>query len=759
MRIYATWLAAVIMASFGHSSAWAQDDEWNVTGDVEVRVEEVSEDDNGQMAKFNEYRDVIDGATGDVNLRAENQDGTYRLDVMGDNLGRKDSSLNLGVGKYGLFSLDLLYDQSPHNFYDGAKTLYVETSPGVYEVPDTVQGNIQSAVDAGGSDGTTKELLEDYLSGAHEIDLALERKTLSADLKFNLTKNVNARLDVSREERQGKRQFAGYFWFGRVRELPEPIDYSTTIMNASVGYHDEDYKLLFGYNLSSFKNNVNTLTFDNIYQAEDTASFGSRGRMDLYPDNSSYNYHLSGAANLPFNSRLTGYWAFGHMSQNDQFMPDTINTVLTTDPLSRSSLDGKVDTETRNLRLNIKPVDMLTVNLKYRYYDYDNKTDVIDWYRYVRADAGMGGWRRNMPLSFKYERLGAGAALDIIDGLSASLAYQQEDRKREYREIADSKDKEYRIGVNYRPAGEMGWLFIKGSYTMGERRGDHYYDVTEEEGISADGFNAGAAGVAQLPMLQKFDIGDRDSTQLDLLAQLSPMQGDLVVTANYMSGKEDYKVMDRHIPTDTDPIPWVNYPGAEEIDKLFGLTSNEMNVIGVDATYAVSRNIVVSAFVTQETYKYSQRSRNSGGTISGSSSNDWKMDGEDSVSTWGLGLNGVLAQLVSFDAQYTLSDAKGKTTLSGPETEGTDVSIPDTKNKVQSFNIAVDYLLGKSFSIGLDYLYEKYEVTDWAIDNVALYAPAGDDPNANNLRGDIFMGIGNNSYDVNVIALVAKYKF
>ncbi len=74
-------------------------------------------DVKGSTAKFNEYRDLRDGVTGDVSLRYDG--GKDYLDFRAGDIGRKDQRYELEGGRRGTFQYQLGYDEIPHNYPSG----------------------------------------------------------------------------------------------------------------------------------------------------------------------------------------------------------------------------------------------------------------------------------------------------------------------------------------------------------------------------------------------------------------------------------------------------------------------------------------------------------------------------------------------------------------------------------------------------------------------------------------------------------------
>jgi hypothetical protein len=80
-------------------------------------------------------------------------------------------------------------------------------------------------------------------------------------------------------------------------------------------------------------------------------------------------------------------------------------------------------------------------------------------------------------------------------------------------------------------------------------------------------------------------------------------------------------------------------------------------------------------------------------------------------------------------------------------------SVPETVSSKQDYKIKGEYKATKTLSLSLGYLFELYNVKDFAHDNVPL--AAGQDSNQTN----ILLGDSSQDYKAHVVTLMAKYKF
>ncbi len=107
------FLLAMILTLVPCWSASAQDR--TINGEVSAVPMRV--DVKGSRAKFNEYRDLRDGASGNIGLRYDA--GKDYFDFRAGDIGRRDQKYELEGGSRGNFKFHLDYDEIPHNFPSG----------------------------------------------------------------------------------------------------------------------------------------------------------------------------------------------------------------------------------------------------------------------------------------------------------------------------------------------------------------------------------------------------------------------------------------------------------------------------------------------------------------------------------------------------------------------------------------------------------------------------------------------------------------
>src|SRR3990172_1971402 len=362
------------------------EEETTLYGEASITASSLNNIDDS--SKFKEYRD-FNAEAGDATI--DFGKGSYYLEFRAKDIAEDDQNYKFRMGRYGKYKIELIFDETPHRFDTDAKLLFSDKGTGTLTVDDAIQTALQAD---GLGTATQRDNLISYMDAAPTADIKLIRKNTKVNVDVTAFYPLKLRVEVGKEIREGERPFGTTFGgFSNIVEIPEPIDYETDQLKVSAEYIKDSFYLNANYYLSTFHNNIDTLTVDNPLRAEgndaNAAGSGSKARFDLYPDNRYQNASLTGSVYLPLKSRLAATASWGKMEQDDSFIPFTVNTATTnttvgecaspstTACLPKSSLDGGVNTTLYNALLTSRPLNFINLKAKYRYYDYDNKTERI----------------------------------------------------------------------------------------------------------------------------------------------------------------------------------------------------------------------------------------------------------------------------------------------------------------------------------------------------------------------------------------------
>jgi len=701
----------------------------------------IDTDVDTNSSKFQEYRDFSSGFTLDFNLLGESADGERYFDLAADNVRRKDARYTLNYGKVGRYNILFDYNRIPHRFGNGGRMLYTETAPGRLEIANPIQGAIQGAImnqaalnPAGITFPFLRNLLSPYLATAQLIDLALERDRTLARVDLGRMGKLGWQLEYTHEARNGNRPYGGSFGFSNATELPEPIDYDTTGAEISGEFNTATSGLRFGYRYSRFKNNVSTLYWDNpfrltggtdpsAYTAPGAGSINGSavGFADLAADNDSNMVFLGGR------TRLGGWWASGtasynRMQQDDPLLPYTLNPSIVginfngarfdpTDPANLPTRSADREAVATHLQASAGTNfgERWGLALRYRYYDYDNKSDRIELPGYVRYHAVWEPIARiTVPFAYTRQNLGADLTWDL--GLRSHLVfgYELESWDRDFREIKSSDEDIFRLSYDTQPWEK---LTLWARYEYGDRSiGD--YDTAAQEDSFVE-----PEGITNLPGLRKYDEAARTYDSFNVEAQVFATEAwsfSFGATNRY----EDY--------------------GKSQ----FGLIYDDILQYNAEASFTPGESFSFFLFGHRADRETRQKARQSGATPSTNPLDDWTGTFNELTDTWGLGLNGKLATRwgYSLTANWTRSD--GEADFFSPPGGTPDRAVGfDNYEDIELLSLLgrVDYRITDSAAAGLFYRWEDYKIDSYVLQGLQNYLPGALllDPNYGDYRGSL----------------------
>lgn len=716
-------LALILLAG---QTVYAQQ-EHGERGYIELGIRQFAGD--RRSSKFSEYRHIPGGfflQRFELHLNSLLSDRFFLYYQTRETL-EKDQTHLLDAGKRAKYRFQIRWDQTPHYFTNTAKSFFVQSGPGQFTVPAAVRTRLQTA----------PAEVTSFLEGAKQLDTRLTRKQGTGTLTVTPRADWTVQFQYFREMQTGVRPFGTTTnSFTHVIELPEPIDYRTHQVSAGTEYAKQDWGVQFGYSASIFKNKVGELVWDNPFRATDALNGGSRGRLDLYPDNSAHNLSIAGAVNLHKSTRVMASIVPGWMRQNDAFLPFTTNTAITDVPsLPAASLHGKKSTLAMNYTLSSSAIPALPLTVRYRSYDYDNDTPSLVFTNYVRADGSLSGVvRSNLPYAFDRKNLEANVSWGFFRKSSFKFGYEWERFDRRHRDVTSSDEHTVGAALDLIPNDR---ITFRTSYKHANREPDHY-EANEES------FPLGepATGLGQIHDLRKYDEAARGRNRAEALLQIDPTDT-LSLSASYGTTQDNYK------------------------QSLYGLLKDVNYSFSFDLTYSPHPLFSVFADYTKERYKYNQRSRQrtpptATAPVNDTTNNDWTADMRDLVDTWGAGVEGTgLDNRVRFETYYSLSTAKGTIrtrALGVPGIPGflvtTAQNYPDTSNRFHQVVGSVRLKFGEFFP-KVEYRFEKYGRTDFQIDRLSPYMGVLDPSTATS----IFLGADVPDYRVHIVTVSLGYRF
>jgi len=694
-------------------------------------------------AKFEEYRDLSPGVFLErLRLRFESQDESYSLVLGAMDAGREDQRFSLYGSKLGWVTFGFEWDQIPHVFSGTARSPYLQGPRDVFGVPDSLQTTLQGA-----SAAAQPGILQSFLVTAPGVDLQTRWDTARLLLNFTAIPDWDLRAEYAQTMKTGDRAMGMVFGSpgGNLVELPGSIDQTVHDFRVTAGLVREWWQLQLGYNLSIFENDLDALIADNPLRVTDAplgptgTSAPAHGRVSLAPDNTAQTVSLTGGLNLPWRSRLTGTFAYGWRSQDQAFLPHTINSAIVNPGLTlpADDLDGDVRTLLANLRFTSRPFRTITLGARYRFYDFDDQTSTLVFPAHVVTDTTLIT-EAVASSRFPYTKQNAGAdvAWRPLTPLSTKVGFEWEqwNRDNDHREAPLTNDYTPKIALDYTP---VDWLFLRASYAYSWRRISGYntfahlaHTVLEEETLQ------GEVPQSQSTLLRKYDEADRDRNRADLLLQFAPF--DTLTFTPSLSFRDD------------------NYT-----DSPLGLQDDTSWAVGFDVAWSPTDRISLVASYMREEFDARMRSqfRQPPGQLDNPTF-EWVAKNRDSVNTAGAGVDAALIpKKLDFRLAWTFSTARGKMTAFNPvtpsggtsaqNTSATAMNFPTITDRLNQLEASLKYHITTASYVRFRYIFEKYDITDFRTDDIQPFMGGT----------DIWLGAQIRDYTAQFFTITLGYRF
>lgn len=722
--------------------------------------------DDVSSSKFDEYREVAKGVSMPVfSLQGSHNGNDYA--VFGQNIARSDQRY-FGWANLSWIGISYDYNQIPHNMGYNGRTLYTETAPGVWSMNATLRQALGAAVDA--TLPTTARtypfysaLLAPTIAAANNVDISALRQR--GDVTFDLGAKLPFDLSLTylREVKSGARGASGGDILSVVTtaiDVPETLNEVTQDIGIRFAYPFKAGDVHASFNRNIYDNQQDGLIVDNPFRATDLAYVSTSVpggpasvRFGSAPDNEATRGAFGFLLKFGRQTRITGDMAFGSWTQNAQFLPYTINSVILTPAgapansltsLQASSLNGKIDTTNVNFGFVSRPVAGLGIRLRYRNYDLTNKTTPIVWTGSTSGSPdrswGSSSINEDQPNGYvtanlydtKTSRFDAQVSYDIKD-LTLEGGFRAASIDRTYREATSGDDNSYLFAALYRASD---WLNLRASYEDAHRTAD---------GHTVYGFQA--------------DEAERDTTRTGFELIINPVSS-LGLTFAYQRRDVDFP----NRPDRVQVSGGVPVAGAQPIPGTpSGLLEASYDSYTVEADYAPSERAQFGAYYTYEKdASTTQWSSTTGANLN----NLLNFAGSNEGNTFGVNATFQIVPekwTFSFLANHQKIDGlmditareagsfytPGRTTLI-PAGQGGAADITDWDDtQLTTITAQIDYHLAAAWTFSGGYWYEKYTYADAFSSGDTIFPQSV----------LFFMKADDGDYKVNVLYTKLTYRF
>jgi MtrB/PioB family decaheme-associated outer membrane protein len=675
---------------------------------------------NGDTARYERYRDLGDGLFLETG-RFFWEKNRWLVDLRAEHAGRRDQRFTGGFIRPGSLKAWVSWDQIPMLMSNTTRTLFVSTADDVLQIDDALQAQVQANV---------TNLPGLFAANSRVFDTRSRRHIFESGFEYLATPELALEGNVRRTMREGTIPYGGSFGHSSLVELPAPVLHTINDVEGSAEYAKDRLLLRGGYTGSWFTNEVTQLAFDSPFRATDTTSTPARGRLSLAPGNSYISGNGLASVKLPGRSRATAYVSVGLLKDaGEPLMPQTINTANATAPIARTTVDGEARTSAVNLSFVTRPIRRVDFSVRYKSYDYDNRTPEFALAQRVSYDnapgaatmSSLGGTTSTAvhtePFGVTRHTFDADARVGLGTGLTAGVGYTRLAEDRTHRIIEANTDNVLRLTFD---AVGYAMFSLRTKYEHGRRRGE-----ATEEGMRE------LFRIGEQPGIRHFDVASRDRDRFTLLGSFTPATA-FSVNASVTAGKDDY------------------------IESLFGLRDNRHRVYGVGVDYVPVERVSLNASYTFERYEALSRSRQANppsgaGVISyetflilsgqtghnvqvADASRNWATDALDRAHGVIVGLDiAKIAGKFDLAVNYDFSRARSNYDyITGPvadrtlpeevivnTTLPTPQRLPPTFSQLHRGTVDLVYELTSRVGLGLSLWRESYRVEDFTLDTEA----------------------------------------
>jgi MtrB/PioB family decaheme-associated outer membrane protein len=661
-----------------------------------------------QRAKFYDYRDMPSGfLLQRLNLAYVPADNFRSYQLTASNVGQLDQTLGLRAKEPGLFDVQLRWDRIPHTFSTDGRSLYSETSPGVYTLPsprpDTGTFNRAPFI------GPIRTVWDPVKLG----------------VAYTPSQAWDFKAEYTHTGKNGERPMGMAFGgsSNNASEILEPIDQTVHSMKLSESYAEHRFQLVGTYDLSVFQNSIKSVTAANPLVLTDTPTGGSaNGRTALAPDNLAHTGALTGGINLPMSTRVTGNATVSWWRQNDPFIPVTINSAIVSSAIAQlpTSLDGSTRTTNLNGTISTRPLSALSFSGRFRMYSFRDAAEaaiipviILNDRSVAAADTAQRDpfTRRNSDLS------GSWQVLEPVS-LSAGYAWEQMERDSAVRNVLRTNENTPRASLDFTG---LDWANLRATYSKGWRRGDGYRQYFSSE----------------MPLSRRFDESDRNRERTSLMASVTPID-QITISGTWQVGHDFY-------PT-----------------SAYGVQSDKDAGAGGDIDFTLTTWLTAGVGLMHETFDNVMRARYRSGADS-NATYDWVGNNTDASTTTSAN---ILATLIPDRLQvggtYQMAHSQYAMLTSNPLTPtggtaahnlaATAVNLPEVTQTLQPINVYARYQFTRDWAFTVRYQGELYYQND--------YKTLGLNPATATSATNMYLFLANNfqNYDARFFTFTFSYR-
>lgn len=645
----------------------------------------------GDGARYERYRDLGDGLFLET-FRWQAETGGWFVNLNADHAGRADQRYNGRFVRPGQFKGWATWDQIPMLLSRTTRSPFSMVGANEFRLDDAVQLQLQNL-----STTLRPAALLTLVNGSKTFDLKSKRHSAEGGFELLAIKDVSFKMNVKRTLRDGAQPFGISFGHGQVVEFASPIDHTTTDFDASAEMERGQVLVRAGYSGSWFTNDVTSALIDNPLRATDIAGTASAGRLSLPVSSTRLGVNGMISIKMPRKSRLTAYAAVSTLKDdNGQVLPMTSNSAVLAlaGPTDRATINGEAKTTAMTASFISRPSQYVNLNLRYRFFDYDNKTASYAATKRVGYDSNVStpvSPIHSEPFGVKRQTMEADLQFTPKGPASMTFGVSRIKEDRTFRIFESTVDNAFRIKLD---TLSTGLVSVRATYEYAQKRGEGF-DVVM------------LTSVTEQPGMRHFDLAERNRNRFTVLGSFMPVTN-WAFNVSTAIGRDDY------------------------LNSEFGLRDNNHNTYSAGIEGSPSDKFNVGLSYGYEDYNSLQRSRQANpGAQTLDPSRNWATDAGDKVHSVMANMDILkVAEKLDIFLRYDYNRTRATYEyITGAVTDRTlpeevivpttlpqPVALPEVKSDLTRGSVDAIYNINKHISLGVTYWYDKYDVQDFTLD-------------------------------------------
>ena len=687
--------------------------------------------------QFSRYRDLADKggyASGDLVWDQVNADKTSYWSVNVTNLGLDNQELRANWANSQNLRIRFGYSESPITRNNTGITPFLGTD--MLVLPSTWTPIVNTAD-------------RDLTQFTRHVDNKVLRKTFNAGIDKLFSSGLRIAADARFEKREGTMLKGMAIYFNAANPqavmLPTPVDQSTDEFELQAGFTGQRLVVDARISYRRFKDNIDLVTWQNPYAnglGTNVDYPNGIGGYATVPDYDMVSYSVASGYTLNEKVRFTLDAMTSDTKQQNPLVGYTANPLLTvTAALPTDTMYNALKTDMLNVAMLARPLTALTVNMRYRYNERDNKADRYAW-QYVRGDGADQPSADfalfNRPLDYQKDTYTIEGKYRLPNRTRIGLSYDFNQINRNYAAVNETREDVYTFTVEPARSAHFKHRMEISASDLGGSTYEWSRSYFLELAVNL---------INQVPDDQRW-------TEHPLLRQYQ--------LANQQ--KIAYKWTTSWFPSDT----WMfqgQFSGEDvDFDKSeLGLTRVHQFGLNVSAHFNGGDAYNSWAWIGYNNDRRQQMGRDFLGGINkpanrvdpplpqGSDpSRNYQVQQNDENWSAGLGMQWHISDKWSMKTSYALLWAVTEykvATYGALDLAGTD--FPTTRDKMHNLKTDFDYTVSDHFTLTIEHQYFRFTDNSWQYEGVAI----GD------VAKVLTTGLVNPNEAINMISLSASYKF